>query len=54
VGAYKLRLAPDGDHIEWVARVGEQEVVTRQEPGATLLSRLWLWMLSHFVSEDLL
>jgi putative cardiolipin synthase len=53
-GAYKLRLAADGDHIEWVSRNGEQEVVTRDEPGATPLSRLWLWMLSHFVSEDLL
>ena len=39
VGSYKLRLAADGDHIEWVARSGEREVVTRDEPGATLLSR---------------
>jgi putative cardiolipin synthase len=54
VGAYRLRLAQDGDHIEWVSRSGEHEVVTREEPGATLLSRLWLWLLSHFVSEDLL
>jgi putative cardiolipin synthase len=54
VGAYKLRLAQDGDHIEWVSRSGEHEVVTRDEPGATVLSRLWLWMLSNFVSEDLL
>ena len=53
-GAYKLRLAEDGDHIEWVSRAGDQEVVTRDEPGATPLSRLWLWMLSNFVSEDLL
>jgi putative cardiolipin synthase len=53
-GAYKLRLATDGDHIEWVSRNGDREVVTRDEPGATPLSRLWLWMLSHFVSEDLL
>jgi cardiolipin synthase C len=53
-GAYKLRLAQDGDHIEWVSRNGEHEVVTRDEPGATPLSRLWLWMLSRFVSEDLL
>ena len=54
VGAYKLRLAEDGDHIEWVSRHGEHEVVTRDEPGATPLSRLWLWMLSHFVDEELL
>jgi putative cardiolipin synthase len=54
VGAYKLRLAEDGDHIEWVSRHGEQEIVTRDEPGATPLSRLWLWILSHFVDEELL
>jgi len=53
-GAYTLRLAQDGDHIEWVSRDGEREVVTRDEPGATPLSRLWLWLLSNFIGEDLL
>lgn len=52
-GSYKLRLAHDGG-IEWVAGTGKQELVTRDEPGATPLSRLWLWLLSQFVSEDLL
>jgi putative cardiolipin synthase len=52
-GSYKLRLDEDG-RIEWVSREGDAEVVTRDEPGATPLSRLWLWLLSRFVSEDLL
>jgi hypothetical protein len=30
------------------------DFVTREEPGATLLSRPWLCMLSHFVGEELL
>jgi putative cardiolipin synthase len=53
-GSYRLRLATDGQHIEWVSRNDQGEVVTRDEPGATALSRLWLWMLSNLVSEDLL
>jgi putative cardiolipin synthase len=53
-GSYKLRLAADGDHIEWVSRNGERELVTRDEPGATPLSRLWLWLLSHVIGEELL
>jgi putative cardiolipin synthase len=53
-GSYKLRLAADGERIEWVSRSGDQEVVTRDEPGATPLSRVWLWLLSRFVTEDLL
>ena len=53
-GSYTLRLAADGDHIEWVSRSGEREVVTRDEPGATPLSRMWLWVLSNFVGEELL
>ena len=52
-GSYKLRLDEDG-RIEWVSRQGDADVVTRDEPGATPLSRLWLWLLSRFVSEDLL
>jgi putative cardiolipin synthase len=53
-GSYRLRLADDGQHIEWVSRNGEGETVTRSEPGATPLSRLWLWLLSHVITEDLL
>ena len=52
-GSYKLRLDEDG-RIEWVSRQGDADVVTRDEPGATALSRLWLWLLSRFVSDDLL
>jgi putative cardiolipin synthase len=54
VGAYKLRLATDGERIEWVSIEDGREVTTTDEPGATPLSRLWLWMLSTFVTEDLL
>lgn len=53
-GAYRLRLSGDGERIEWVVRDGEREVVTTDEPGATALSRLWLWMLSSVITEDLL
>jgi putative cardiolipin synthase len=53
-GAYKLRLDGAGERIEWVSFEGGREVVTRDEPGATLLSGLWLWLLSKFVDEDLL
>lgn len=37
-----------------VTREGEEEIVTTDEPGATALSRLWLWMLSSVITEDLL
>ena len=54
-GAYRLRLSSDREHIEWVQTdtQGTQTVHTR-EPDDDALLRLKLWLLSPFVSDELL
>jgi putative cardiolipin synthase len=54
-GAYQVRLAPDGESLQWVALRGEEgpEVLT-EEPEADRLLRLKLFLMSLFVSEELL
>ncbi len=52
-GAYRLRLSPDGEHIEWVEQDSDgNTVVHSDEPDNSLWFRLKLWLLSKFVSED--
>ena len=54
-GAYKLRLAPDGEHIEWVETDADgKQTVHAQEPDDDAWLRLKLWLLSPFVSDELL
>ncbi len=53
-GAYRLQLAADGEHIEWLAADGERERVTGQEPEAGWFTKLKLNLLSLWVGEALL
>ncbi|HEV8314892.1 MAG TPA: phospholipase D family protein [Burkholderiaceae bacterium] len=54
-GAYKLRLAPDGEHIEWVETDADgRQTVHSTEPDDDAWLRLKLWLLSPFVSDELL
>ena len=55
--SYKLRIAADDQHIEWVTGKDAGEVVLGEEPHATWGQRLRLLrllLLSMFVQEDLL
>ena len=50
--AYRLRLAPDKEHIEWVEQTADgKQVVHTDEPDNNWLLRLKMWLLSAFVSE---
>jgi putative cardiolipin synthase len=54
-GAYKLRLAADGEHIEWVETDADgKQTVHTEEPDDDAWLRLKMWLLRPFVSDDLL
>jgi len=54
-GGYELRLAPDGEHIQWLERDADNTVVVHDtEPENAWLLRLKLWLLAPFVGEELL
>jgi hypothetical protein len=52
---YRLRLAPNGEDIEWIAtdREGRQTVYAH-EPDDSWWLRFKLWLLSPFAAEELL
>ncbi len=55
LGAYQLRLAPDGENIEWIENDEDgRETVIGSEPGGNFLGRLKDWLLLQLVPEDLL
>jgi cardiolipin synthase C len=51
--AYRVRLTSDGN-LEWVERVGGKEVVHQDEPGATMMKRVGILILSWLPIEWLL
>jgi len=52
---HQVKLKPDGSGLEWVALKGEGRAeLLNAEPDMDYLLRLRLWLLSPFVSEDLL
>ncbi len=52
---FKLRLAGDGDGIEWTSiDAGGQAVVSREEPGTSAWQRFKIWLGTLFVEERLL
>ena len=52
---HQVKLKPDGKTLQWVALKGEGRAeVLDSEPDMDYLLRLKLWLLSPFVSEDLL
>ena len=53
-GFYRLRFAPDGQSLQWLAIDDQQEVVLSEEPEATPLMRLQIMLLAPFVPEQLL
>jgi len=52
--SYRLRFAPDGQTLEWLAIDDQGEVVLAQEPEVTPLMRLQNMFLAPFVPEQLL
>ena len=52
--SYRLRFAPDGQSLEWLALDEEGEVVLSEEPEVTLFMRLQNMFLAPFVPEQLL
>jgi cardiolipin synthase C len=54
-GAYQVLLAPDGQSLQWLALRGEDgPELLQEEPEVDHLLRVKLWLMSLFVSEDLL
>lgn len=52
--SYRLRFAPDGQSLEWLATDDQGEVVLSEEPEVTLLMRLQNMLFAPFVPEQLL
>jgi putative cardiolipin synthase len=52
--SYRLRFAPDGQNLEWLATDDQGEVVLSQEPEVTPFMRMEIMLLSPFVPEQLL
>lgn len=54
--SYRLRLQQAGgrERIEWVAGMGEREVVHAAEPQASVGQSVRLWLTSRFVAEEML
>ena len=52
--SYRLRFAPDGQRLEWLATDDQGEVVLTEEPEVTPFMRLEIMLLSPFVPEQLL
>ena len=54
-GSYELRLAPDGEHIQWLEHGADNATVVHDtEPESAWLLRLKLWLLAPFVGDELL
>jgi putative cardiolipin synthase len=53
-GTYHLRLAPDGEDLQWVAVENGSDVVYDKEPEVGLGTRLEIFFLSPFISQSLL
>ena len=54
VGSYRLRLAQDGEHVQWIGVEDGKEVIYDDEPGESFGTRLEIRLLSPFISESLL
>lgn len=52
--AYEVRLAADGNNLEWIERTGEGEKIYTTEPQTGVLQRLWVDFLSILPIEGLL
>jgi cardiolipin synthase C len=52
--SYRLRFAPDGQSLEWLATDDQGDVVLSQEPEVTPFMRLQQMFVAPFVPEQLL
>ena len=52
--SYRLRFAPDGERLQWLATDDQGEVVLSAEPEVTPFMRLEIMLLAPFVPEQLL
>jgi putative cardiolipin synthase len=52
--SYRLRLAKDGQSIEWLSNDGEKEVVLTAEPESTFFQRFYNSLIAPIVPEMLL
>ena len=52
--SYRLRFAPDGQSLEWLAVDDQGDVVFSEEPEVTPFMRLQIMLLAPFVPEQLL
>ena len=52
--AYRLRLAEDGDAVQWLAMDGDAETVLTEEPESTFWQRLYNTLMGPLVPEVLL
>ena len=53
-GAYTLRLASDGQRLEWISKEADGTRVLNEEPESSFWDRLMLNILSPMVPESLL
>lgn len=53
-GTWRLKLAADGQSLEWHGNDGDGEEVMRQEPDSGFWERLWLDLLAPLTPESLL
>lgn len=54
LSAYRLRLTPDSEALQWIAPGESPEVVLTSEPETDLLKQLRVWFLAPFVPDQLL
>ncbi len=54
VGSFHLRLAPNNNRVQWVGNEDGKETFYDDDPGVGIGTRLEVWLLSLFVSEELL
>lgn len=52
--AYRVRLSPQGNGLEWLTSDGEKETILKQEPDSSGLLRLESWLLGPFIPDELL
>ncbi len=52
LSAYRVRLNPKGNGLQWISNDGDKEVVLTEEPDSTPWLRIKSWLLSPFVPVE--
>jgi putative cardiolipin synthase len=53
-GAYRVRLSPEDNGLEWLTADDDKEMVLKQEPDSSNLLRLEAWLLGPWIPDELL